>query len=151
MPAHLIDVIIRHPKERKSKCSVEPLKGRADILFYNATKGFTFDATGYVLLTPDAPVLGESDGLSPLLLLDSTWRLLPDLEKTVVGVPLLRSLPHFIKTAYPRHSKVTQDPVRGLATVEALYSARFLANRNADGLLDKYHWREGFLKQFTDL
>jgi pre-rRNA-processing protein TSR3 len=147
MEAHR-DVIIRHPKERKSKCSLEPLRQRPDLRFFTARPGFTFDATGMVLLTLDAPMISAADHHLPLLILDSTWRLLPALMAAVHGEPVLRSLPPTLKTAYPRVSKTHPDPARGLASVEALYAARRLQGRPADGLLDDYHWREAFLAQF---
>lgn len=142
------DVIIRHPKERLSKCSLQPLKGRKDLVFHTARPGFSFDATGYVLLSVDAPVLSPEDAESPLLLLDSTWRLLPKLEKCVSGDALPRSLPPDLKTAYPRVSKLAEDPAAGLASVEALYAARLLQGRPVEGLLDHYHWKDLFLAQF---
>jgi pre-rRNA-processing protein TSR3 len=142
------DVVIRHPKERKSKCSLQPLVGREDIRFLEARPGFTFDATGYILLRVDAPVISHEDAGYPLLLLDSTWRLLPKLEAALTGSPIPRSLPDCLKTAYPRVSKISSDPVRGLASVEAFYAARLLQGRPVQGLLDQYHWRDEFLRQF---
>jgi pre-rRNA-processing protein TSR3 len=144
----LQDVIIRHPKERKSKCSLQPLRHRHDLRFFTARPGFTFDATGMVLLAVDAPVLSPADSHLPLLLLDSTWRLLPQLMTAVYGGPLRRSLPVTLQTAYPRISKTHPDPERGLASIEALYAARFLQGRPVAGLLDSYHWRDAFLAQF---
>jgi pre-rRNA-processing protein TSR3 len=145
------DVVIRHPKERKSKCSLQPLVGREDIIFHEARPGFQFDATGYILLQVDAPVLSEADAGLPLLLLDSTWRLLPQLVASLTGVPTPRSLPAWLKTAYPRVSKIVQDPAPGLASVEALYAARLLAGRPVDGLLDHYYWKAPFLQQFLQM
>lgn len=144
----LQDVIIRHPRERKSKCTLEPLRDRPDLCFLTARPGFTFDATGLILLSVDAPVLSAADTFSPLLLLDSTWRLLPALMAAVRGQPVLRSLPPTLRTAYPRVSKTYTDPARGLASVEALYAARRLQARPVDGLLDDYHWRDAFLAQY---
>lgn len=142
------DVIIRHARERKSKCSLEPLRGRPGITFINARNGLSFDATGFLLLCLDAPVVTEADAALPILLLDSTWRLLPQLEACLHGAPLRRSLPATFRTAYPRVSKISRDPARGLASVEALYAARFLQGRPVDGILDHYHWRDAFLAQF---
>lgn len=144
----LVDVVIRHPRERKSKCSLQPLRNRPDLRFLTAREGFSFDATGYVLLSLDAPVLSPADAPFPLLLLDSTWRLLPRLERAITGDPLRRSLPARLRTACPRVSKIAPDPPRGLASVEALYAARLLQDRPRAGLLDHYRWREHFLAQF---
>lgn len=145
----LQDVVVRHPRERKSKCSLEPLRGRPDIRFETARPGFLFDATGFILLQLDAPVLSADDAAFPLLILDSTWRLLPKLHACVTGSPLLRSLPPSLLTAYPRASKISIDPAGGLASVEALYAARFLQGRPVQGLLDHYLWRAAFLRQFN--
>lgn len=147
-PGPLVDVIIRHHKERKSKCSLQPLTGRPDLRFLNARPGFSFDASGYILLDLDAPVLTRDDARLPVLLLDSTWRLLPQLLNCLAGSPVRRSLPPQLETAYPRTSKISPDPVRGLASVEALYAARYLQGRPTDGLLDHYRWKHPFLRQF---
>ncbi|MGB0743263.1 MAG: hypothetical protein ACPGSB_01950 [Opitutales bacterium] len=103
------------------------------------------DASGYTLLGLNAPLLSAEDVERPLLLLDSTWRLLPQLEVCVVGEPVRRSLPS-VQTAYPRVSKLAQDPSGGLASVEALYLAQLLLGKRDDSLLEGYHWKEAFLK-----
>ncbi|MEN8735309.1 MAG: hypothetical protein ABF329_10885, partial [Lentimonas sp.] len=69
--------IIRHPKERRSKCSLTPLEGRGDLSFHRARLGWTFDMTGFTVLALGAPEMSEADAGRPILLLDSTWRLLP--------------------------------------------------------------------------
>jgi pre-rRNA-processing protein TSR3 len=163
-------VIIRHPKEKRRKCTVEPLRGRPGFTFYNARPGFVFEASNCLLLSVDAPCLSPADAAwlnnppSPtreenieknpthakrtLLLLDAAWRLLPVLEKCLSGIPRKRSLPATLKTAYPRLSKMTEDPTQGLASIEALYAALALLGHNDPGLLDDYHWKEDFLEAF---
>ncbi|MGC6455955.1 MAG: hypothetical protein ACON39_02375 [Coraliomargaritaceae bacterium] len=136
--------IIRHPKERRSKCSLTPLEGRGDLEFFRARSGWRFEASGYTVLGLNAPVLSEADAERPLLLLDSTWRLLPQLESCLVGEGVRRSLPS-VPTAYPRVSKVTEDPLGGLASVEALFLARLLIGQRDDSLLEGYYWRKDFL------
>lgn len=145
-------VVIRHPKERMSKCSLRPLHGRENITFHKAKEGFQFDATNYTLLCVDAPILSEADAERPLLLLDSTWRLLPKLESHLYGEPIRRSLPP-AKTAYPRITKMDdhEDPDAGLASVEALYLAQKLLGYDEPSLLNGYHWREDFLKNLQNL
>jgi len=143
-------LIVRHPRERLSKCSLTPLHGRPGLTFKRAQAGFTLDATGYTLLAVDAPVLSAEDAGRPLLLLDSTWRLLPQLNACLTGEPVLRSLPEGIDTAYPRVSKVSEDPLGGLASVEALYLARRLLGDDDLSLLDDYYWRDAFLKNVSD-
>ncbi len=141
-------IVIRHPKERLSKCSLAPLHGRPDIVFYKATPAFRFDANGCILLTPDAPVLSEADTGFPLLVLDGTWRYARQLEDSLEGEPVRRSLPGRIVTAYPRKSKLFEDPGTGLASVEALYAARRILGDDDPTLLDGYHWKDEFLKNF---
>lgn len=141
--------VIRHPKERRSKCSLRPLEEREDIVFYRARPDWQMDVTGYTLLALDAPQLSTADAGRPLLLLDSTWRLLPQLEACLVGEPVRRTLPS-VQTAYPRLSKIAEDPVGGLASVEALYLAQLLLGKRDDSLLADYYWREDFLKILAD-
>ena len=169
-------VVIRHPKERLSKCSLEPLRGREDVIFFKATPTLRFDATGFILLHTEGALLSEADavltdeekagaesraatacsrgplppcftegGARPLLLLDSTWRLLPQLEACVAGSPLRRRLPDGVRTAYPRVSKLSEDPGGGLASVEALYLARRLMGNDDPSLLAAYYWKDVFL------
>jgi pre-rRNA-processing protein TSR3 len=137
--------IIRHPKERRSKCSLTPLEGRADISFCRARPGWTFDATGFTLLALGAPVLSMEDAGRPLLLLDSTWRLLPQLEACILGEGVRRTLPK-VSSAYPRVSKIAEDPQGGLASVEALFLAKVMLGERDDTLLENYHWRSEFLE-----
>lgn len=141
-----VDWIVRHPKERRSKCSLEPLRGREDLVFSNWRADSRYDASGYVVLEMGAPEIGPEDGDWPLLLLDSTWRLLPAMRATVWRPGRRRSLPGWLRTAYPRSSKLSADPQGGLASVEALYAARWFQGRSTDGLLDLYYWREAFLR-----
>lgn len=138
--------IIRHQKERRSKCSLTPLEGRKDLCFYRAREGWYFDATGFTLLALDAPELSVADAGRPILLLDSSWRLLPKLEACLKGEPLRRSLPS-VKTAYPRISKLFCNPTCGLASIEALYLSRLVLGERDNRLLDTYHWREEFLNE----
>ncbi len=138
-------VVIRHPKERKSKCTLAPLHKQTGITFFNAHESFRFDATDYILLTLDAPLLTAQDSGHPILILDSTWRLIPQLESCIVGNPLHRTLPGNIITAYPRISKIFKDPEGGLASIEALYVAMKILGEDNPSLLNAYHWKEQFL------
>jgi pre-rRNA-processing protein TSR3 len=95
-----------------------------------------------------APLLSEADAGRPLLLLDSTWRLLPDLEACLVGEPVRRTLP-VVETAYPRVSKLVPDPLGGLASVEALFLARLLLGERDESLLEDYYWKTEFLKNLA--
>ena len=136
-------VIVVHRKERAEKCSVEPLRGRPDMRFVRFPVAAPMDLTGYVRLALEGPMLGAEDVSSGLLVLDATWRLAGKMEREFLSVPP-RRLP-LAKTAYPRNSKLTQDPEVGLATVEAIYLAYWLLGRSTMGLLDQYRWGEEFL------
>jgi pre-rRNA-processing protein TSR3 len=137
--------VIRHAKERLSKCSLRFLHGRPDVTFLRASPGFAFDAAGFTLLAVDAAPLSPADAGRPLLLLDSTWRWLPQLAACLRGEPARRSIPAGIRTAYPRRSRLWDDPEAGLASVEALYVARRILGDDDPSLLAGYHWREQFL------
>lgn len=138
--------VIRHPKERIRKCSLRFLHERPEMTFLRARPGFVFDATGFTLLAVDAPPLSPADAGRPLLLLDSTWRWLPQLLTCLRGEPVARSIPGGLRTAYPRASKLFDDPEAGLASVEALYVARRLLGDDDPSLLDGYHWKAAFLR-----
>ncbi|MDR3227982.1 MAG: hypothetical protein LBT53_01005 [Puniceicoccales bacterium] len=141
--------VIRHADERLAKCSLTPLHGRPEITFLKASHNFRFDATGFIVLAVDAPLLSTADAGRPLLLLDSTWRLLPKLRQRLDGAPVFRSLPQGVRTAYPRVSKIAPDPAGGLASVEALYLARKLLGDDDPTLLADYRWRAAFLENLS--
>lgn len=143
--------VIRHYKEKIRKCSLRHLHARSDVTFlkYRPEK-FSFDATGYILLTVDAEELSISDATAntKILLLDSIWRYLPAMNRALFGNPIRRRLPGNIKTAYPRTSKISEDPDNGLASVEALYLAKKILGDDDLTILENYEWKEIFLKQF---
>jgi len=138
--------VIRHPKEKIRKCSLRFLHERPEMTFLRGNPGFVFDASGFTLLAVDAEPLSTKDNERPLLLLDSTWRWLPQLLACVSGEPIRRSIPGNVRTAYPRISKVFEDPEAGLASIEALYLARKLLGDDDPTLLDGYHWKDQFLQ-----
>lgn len=144
MPAKV--TVLRHPRENLKKCSMRGLEGRENFQFFKAVDNFSLDASGMILLEIGAPEISESDAGIPILLLDSTWRLLPKLRGKVFGNFIPRSLPSSIKTAYPRISKTFEDPHGGLATIEALYAALRLAGKPDESLLDGYFFKEKFLE-----
>ena len=140
-----LTVIVVHPRERRAKCSVEPLRGRPDFLFVTFPQPVTTDLTNYVQLGIGGPVLSPEDCSSGLLLLDGTWRLAKRMAPFFSHIPV-RSLPP-ASTAYPRKSSVCKDPAEGLATIEALFLALQILGRSVDGLLDHYHWKNQFLQR----
>jgi pre-rRNA-processing protein TSR3 len=138
-------IIIVHEKERRDKCSVEPLRGRPDFLFHRFPLRAPVDTGGYVRLALEGEPLSLVDRDRGLLVLDATWRLAGKMESVFLGVEP-RTLPSW-STAYPRQSKLTPDPTQGLATIEAIYLAYKILQRDTAGLLDAYHWRDEFLKR----
>ena len=138
--------VIRHPRENLKKCSLRHLHGHPNFEFLTASDGFSFDASGYTLLEMDAPPVSPDDTARPLLILDSTWHLLPRVRNKIYGNFASRSLPPTIRTAYPRASKMHKDPASGLASVEALYSALKLMGESADGILEAYSFAAKFLE-----
>ncbi|MGC1272930.1 MAG: hypothetical protein WBC44_04430, partial [Planctomycetaceae bacterium] len=138
-------IIVVHPKERRSKCSVEPLRGRDGFEFWKWPKRRSEVLDGYVRLGLGGPELSADDADSGLLVLDGTWRLAAKMEPDFAELPI-RSLPAAWTTAYPRVSKLTDDPAAGLATIEAIYAAYVALGRDTTGLLDQYRWRDDFLR-----
>jgi len=102
------------------------------------------DARGRILLHPDGDEIVPEDRGKSLLLVDCAWRRLPDLLATVDGDPVRRRLPP-LATAYPRRSRIFEDPERGLASIEALYAALALLGEPRPDLLVGYRWAEAFL------
>jgi pre-rRNA-processing protein TSR3 len=136
-------IVVVHPKERRSKCSVAPLRGREGFVFWNHPRRGAESLTGYVRLGLGGPMLTPEDSSSGLLILDGTWRWAAAMERDYADLPV-RSLANW-STAYPRTSKLFEDPAAGLATVEALYAAYVQMDRPTDGLLDHYQWGDAFL------
>ncbi len=136
-------IIVRHPKENPKKCSVLPLRDRADVLFlrYPVTRMPPLD--GYIRLAADGPPLSQADRDCGILLLDGSWRWAGAMTADFAHVPP-RSLSGY-RTAYPRVSKRGTDPDNGLASIEALYLAYHILGRSTDGLLDAYRWAAEFL------
>ena len=137
-------VIVIHPRERRSKCSVEPLRGNSDYLFTTFPNPVPIDLSNYVQLGIGGPVLSADDNDKGLLLLDGTWKRAAQMLPFYSHVPV-RSLPP-VRTAYPRKSEIFEDPEDGLATIEALYAALKQLNRPTTGLLDQYYWKSRFLE-----
>ncbi len=136
-------VIVRHPRENTNKCSVWPLRGRADVLFLPYPVSERPDLTGYLRLAAEGPPLSAADAGRGILLLDGSWRRADGMTRDFADVEP-RSLSGW-KTAYPRVSKLGTDPDNGLASVEALYIAYYLLGLPTGGLLDHYRWAEAFL------
>lgn len=140
---HPPTIIVVHRRERRSKCSVEPLREKPGFQFLTYPQDEDPIPENYVRLGIGGPMLSADDADSGLLVLDATWRLVEKIEKRYPDVPV-RSIPTY-QTAYPRVSKVHDDPSAGLATIEAVYAAYRHLGWSTDGLLDHYQWSDDFL------
>ena len=100
---------------------------------------------GYVRLGLGGPQLTPADANQGLLILDGTWRYAAAMERDYADVPV-RSLGVW-QTAYPRTSKLFEDPAAGLATIEALVAAYVQMGRPIEGLLESYQWKAEFLER----
>ncbi len=142
-------IFVVHPRERRSKCSIEPLRRFEEFVFWTFPRRGGESLDGYVRLGLGGPVISSDDRDRGLLVLDGTWRLAARMEPDFRDVPV-RSLPP-LRTAYPRQSKVFDDPDQGLATIEAVFAAYQLMGRPTSGLLDEYRWDEAFLEANPEL
>jgi pre-rRNA-processing protein TSR3 len=147
---HVSCIIVRHGKENLKKCSLKGLEGRSDLLFFRypdcLSAGVLPPLEGCVLLDMEGEVLSEKDR-APLVLLDGTWRYAAKMRAQIQQLSgcVCRRLPEGWVTAYPRYQTDCVDPMRGLASVEALYAAYSTTGRSPEGLLDLYYWKEQFL------
>ena len=143
-PRHPPTIIVVHPKEKRSKCTVDRLRKRAGFVFLRFEAPSVPDLANYVRLGIGGPLLGDADRAKGLLVLDATWRYVTGMEREFEHVPV-RSLPPW-KSAYPRRSKLFDDPEQGLATIEAIHLAYHVLGRETAGLLEGYRWGSEFLE-----
>lgn len=149
LPLHPPTLIIRHRRENKKKCSLTPLTRCPGFAFHTYPGDRPTISPETILLAPDAPELSVEDCAYPLLLLDSTWALLPKMTRWVdpLGTLRCRSLPKVWQTAYPRCQEVSE----GLASIEALFAAYTILGYERSHLLANYHWKKLFLDINTPL
>ena len=142
-------VILRHRKENLEKCSLRGLEERSDFRFFTYPKAILPDLSVYFLLTLDAPQLTAADQDLGIFLIDGTWRYAELMERQLPQPHHFqkRSLPKGLSTAYPRRQEDCPEPLRGLASAEALFLSYFLLGRRTEGLLDNFYWKDNFLKK----
>jgi len=146
-----MDILIyRDPREAKAKCSLTPLRGLPGVSFVEYRHDRRLEVGKRLLLHPEGEELSAEDADHDLLLVDCSWRRVPRLLAQVEGELIHRRLPGLV-TAYPRKSKTFEDPVTGLASVEALYAATCILGRPRPELLTDYRWRELFLEHNPQL
>lgn len=145
-------IVLRHRRENLKKCSLRGLESRQDFRFFCYPRAELPDLSGYIILALDAPVLTKDDANKGLFILDSTWRYADTMGKFADPGQILqkRSLPSHYRTSYPRRQDDCLDPERGLASIEAIYIAYHILERDTSGLLDLYYWKENFLKSNFD-
>jgi pre-rRNA-processing protein TSR3 len=145
-------VVIRHRLENLKKCSLRGLETRVDFIFLTYPYSFLPNLQNYLILTLNAPPLTIDDAQHGLLILDATWRYAAKMLKPLEAQPhfLYRSLPGDYRTAYPRRQLDCPDPERGLASIEAIYLSYQILQRDTNGLLDHYYWKEQFLNQIIN-
>ncbi len=144
-------IILRHKRENLQKCSLRGLESREDIHFFTYPRDQLPDLSGYFLLSMDGPPLSKKDGHLGLFLLDGTWRYAEKMQRLLSSPLPTRSIPQGFTTAYPRKQDDCKDPCRGLASIEALFIAYTLLERETAGLLDDYYWKDFFLEKNRQL
>ena len=148
MKKFLSTIILRHRRENLKKCSLKGLESRDDLLFISYPGPVFPDLSSYFLLNLEGPPLSREDQKKGIMLLDGTWRYADRMERHTPALHHLprRSLPSSMRTAYPRRQEDCLNPGRGLASIEALYTAYRILGREIEGLLDNYYWKEEFLQ-----
>lgn len=147
--------ILRHRKERLSKCSLRSLEHDSEYGFFTypdqteQLAQILLNLPQPICLTPEGSSLRQSDSALPLVLLDGTWRLskrlFAALDHHLKGHWQPRSLPQQLITAYPRRQHDCPLPGRGLSSIEALAAAFHVLNNRGTQLLNGYRWRDEFL------
>ena len=109
---------------------------------------------GGIWLDVNAPVFNRSDRalLEPdgrVIVLDASWARVRPLSQRLRIAPQAtverRALPTSLVTAYPRTSKIHEDPTGGLATVEAVFAVTVLLGEPRLEILEAYRWAREFL------
>jgi pre-rRNA-processing protein TSR3 len=159
-------LVLQHYKENRRKCSLEALRGRPGIEFRTIRPAYPnprLAVDGGIVLALESPVLTRADGAvfaensaARLIVVDGAWVKVRSVVRNIVparpGVEVrFRSLPPGIVTAFPRQSKLFDDPEEGLSSLEALAAAFQLLGFPARDLLERYRWKEEFLDHNREL
>ncbi len=150
-------LIVQDYKENLRKCTAVALRKLDGFDFIRLSKprpreeapelprGLLLDIDGPVLTPADRPFLA-ADGR--VIVFDASWARVSSLERRVTtcdtNLPR-RSLPPSLRTAYPRRSKLFDDPGGGLATVEAIFTVTALLCIPRPEILEGYRWATDFL------
>lgn len=139
-------LILRHRRENLKKCSLTGLENHPELKFYTYPVDQLPDCSHFLLLKVGAPPLTIEDRNRDLFLIDGTWRLAQVMEKQLPWKLEARSLPGHYRTAYPRRQTDCPDPEAGLSSLEALFIAHRILGRSTENLLDRYYWKELFIR-----
>jgi len=160
--------VVQDFKENRRKCTLTPLEGAAGVDFVRlahprrcrAPAEQPVQIGGGILLHVDGPPLtaldrallepnDDGDADRSVVLIDSSWARVAKVLARCAPSPGARlerrSLPAELSTAYPRKSKLYDDPVRGLASIEALYAVTVILGAPRNELLTHYRWSDEFL------
>lgn len=141
-------IILRHRRENRNKCSLKGIENHNDVIFFSYPwKCEIPDLSNYCILCMDGPPLTIEDRAKGIFLIDGTWRYAKKMLQTLPEPLAKRRIPLHFMTAYPRRQEDCEDPMRGLASIEALFIAFHIIGRDPAGLLDQYYWKEDFLKK----
>ncbi len=132
-------------KESPRKCSLTALRTDPRFRVIGFDPYAPARVNGGVLLHPDGPALSPDEVALGLILVDGSWRYAARMLRNLEGRFVPRSLPPGLTSVYPRRAREGTDPAAGLASLEALYAALWLAGKAPADLLDSYRWREEFL------
>lgn len=151
-------IVIQDHKENRAKCTLTPLEGRAGISFVRLGHPLRSTARAAipsgVVLHVGGPPLARSDAElvagGALIIVDATWARVSTVLARIDVEPGARverrSIPAGVVTAYPRISKIHEDPPGGLASVEAIFVATAILGEPQADLLSAYRWAEEFLR-----
>lgn len=142
--------ILMDRKENPRKCTIHPLRERPDfhVRYFGSRPTIARFETD-CLLHIDGEDLSKIDhhDIHSLGLIDCTWKKVPGcLQRLEKPFPRLVRIPEGFVTAYPRRNAEGKDPEAGLATIEALFIAAAFLGTWDETLLDKYYFKEAFLK-----
>jgi|GEM_PF-400576 len=145
----LYEVIIDH-SESANKCSVAPLTFRTDFRFTRVRANNPLGPMQCELMLHHA---GESvlewrgKNVKGIGVIDCNWKRLPTIQSRVVAphASFVR-IPEGFVTAYPRTSKRGTDPDKGLATIEAIFTAAALIGHIDPTLFERYQFGKRYLE-----
>lgn len=144
--------ILMDKRENPDKCTIHPVKNRNDfsVRYFKSNDPIAaFESE--ILLHVGGECLSEwkknNSTAKSLAVIDCNWKKVPaTLTRVAAPLPKFVKIPEGFVTAYPRRNKQGLDPDGGLATIEALFIAAAFLGAWDETLLEKYYFREAFLK-----